>query len=348
MSSAASELERLARLRLEGSISDEEFAELKAQVIKSGLEMRSAPDPPEKHVRGDSREKPGSLASGAAGIAGLLMVASVLMPWWSVLGVPRTGMQADVGPILLVGGLVIALLGFAGLLTPRRFGGLVAAAAATSLALGFLAAAGLATGIAEQNQSLGIEGFTTVGSGPGIYVLAAIGALVAGLLIQRPRRVQTAARPFNIGRDLAQIPQLVRHRAVWIPVLVTTISGVLLIAAGHNQLVNLVAQLFVVPPPIAGPLLAGLLAPRASYLAGGMVGLWAAIVFAGVVFAIPANPSVQVTTADRVSVALYAVAISPLLGLVIGGIAGYLRRFLGSPPAGTDASAGDGLDRAVN
>ena len=140
---------------------------------------------------------------------------------------------------------------------------------------------------------------------------------------------RSAARPVNVREDLARLPELIRHRAVWIPVLATAASGVALVALGStNQIVNIVAQVFVVPPPMAASFLAGLLAPRASYMAGGIAGLWSAIVFAFVVFAIPADQALQITIDDRFGVALYAFVVSPLFGIAVGGFAGYYRRFL--------------------
>jgi hypothetical protein len=146
---------------------------------------------------------------------------------------------------------------------------------------------------------------------------------------------RAAARPLNVRDDIAFLPRLIRHRAVWIPVLATTVAGILLVAVGAtNQLVNVVAQVFVVPPPMAASFLAGLLAPRASYLAGGIAGVWAALVFTGVVFTVSSATEIPVTTNDRVSVALYGLAVSPLFGLAVGGFAGYYRRFLAvSSPA---------------
>ncbi len=146
---------------------------------------------------------------------------------------------------------------------------------------------------------------------------------------------RAAARPLNIREDIAFIPRLLRHKAVLIPIAATAGAGLALVALGDtNQIVNIVAQVFVVPPPMAASFLAGLLAPRASYIAGGIAGLWAALVFTGVVFALPSTEGLQVTTGERLNVALYGLAVSPLFGLAVGGFAGYYRRFLAvSSPA---------------
>lgn len=158
-------------------------------------------------------------------------------------------------------------------------------------------------------------------------------AAAAPVTPQRPpsftAAFRAAARPLNVREDIAFLPRLLRHKAILIPVAATTAAGLALLALGDtNQIVNIVAQVFVVPPPMAASFLAGLLAPRASYLAGGIAGFWAALVFTGVVFALPSTEGLQVTTADRLNVALYGLAVSPLFGLAVGGFAGYYRRFL--------------------
>jgi hypothetical protein len=140
---------------------------------------------------------------------------------------------------------------------------------------------------------------------------------------------RAAARPLNVREDLAYLPQLIRNRSVWLPVLASTIAGVLMVAVGTtNSLINFAAQILVVPPPMAVSFLAGLLAPRASYLAGGIAGLWASLVFSGVVFALPTTAEIPVTANDRFSVAFYGLVVSPLFGVAVGGFAGYYRRFL--------------------
>src|SRR5260221_431567 len=60
---------------------------------------------------------------------------------------------------------------------------------------------------------------------------------------------------------------------------------------GSNGLANLAFQLFVLPPTIAGSFLAGILAPRATYIAGGIAALLGALVFAVAVVATPTNLS---------------------------------------------------------
>ena len=160
---------------------------------------------------------------------------------------------------------------------------------------------------------------------------------------------RAAARPLNVREDIAFLPRLLRHKAILIPIAATAGAGLALVALGDtNQIVNIVAQVFVVPPPMAASFLAGLLAPRASYLAGGIAGLWAALVFTAVVFALPSTASLQVTTGDRLNVALYGLAVSPLFGLAVGGFAGYYRRFLAVSSPGRRRQEQSRTNRATN
>jgi hypothetical protein len=111
---------------------------------------------------------------------------------------------------------------------------------------------------------------------------------------------RAAARPFDIRSDIAYIPTLVlRTRAVWIPALAAIASGALFLASqplGSNGLANLAFQLFVLPPTIAGSFLAGILAPRATYIAGGIAALVGALVFSFAVAVTPISLSAATIT----------------------------------------------------
>jgi len=104
---------------------------------------------------------------------------------------------------------------------------------------------------------------------------------------------RAAARPWNLREDLAYTPELItRTRAVWLPGLAAIGSGVFFLAVqplGSNGIANLLFQLFVLPPTIAGAFLAGILAPRATYIAGGIAALIGALVFSVAVLITPTN-----------------------------------------------------------
>lgn len=97
---------------------------------------------------------------------------------------------------------------------------------------------------------------------------------------------RAAFRPANFREDLAALPQLIRHRSVWLPALISIGTTVVLLVTGGRDVVSaLVYQYFIVTPPIGAIFLSGFLAPRASYLTGAIAGLVGAICLAVLVAA---------------------------------------------------------------
>jgi hypothetical protein len=140
-----------------------------------------------------------------------------------------------------------------------------------------------------------------------------------------------AIRPIDLRGDLRQIPWLItRTNAVWLPSLLVIASTIWFATSGGSlrDLPGLVFNLFVFPPPLAAAFLAGILTDRMSYLAGGLVGLVSAIVFSVYVLLGPVPGTAPLTLNQREGYVLYAIGISPLSGLAIGGFAGFYRRFL--------------------
>lgn len=98
---------------------------------------------------------------------------------------------------------------------------------------------------------------------------------------QRPgigNAFRAAFRRANFREDLAVLPQLVRHRSIWLPALITIgTTAVFLTTGGADVVSALLFQYFIYTPGIGAPMgavfLAGFLAPRASYLAGAITGL---------------------------------------------------------------------------
>ncbi len=149
---------------------------------------------------------------------------------------------------------------------------------------------------------------------------------------------RAAIRPFHLRDDLQNLPWLVvRTKAVWAPSAIIVASAVWFAVGGGNgrDLSGLVFNLFVFPPPLAAAFLAGILTDRMSYLAGLLVGLVAAVVFSVYMLFGPIIGADLSGTA-REGYVLYALAVSPLSGLAIGGFAGFYRRFLrlANPNAG--------------
>jgi hypothetical protein len=97
---------------------------------------------------------------------------------------------------------------------------------------------------------------------------------------------------------------------------------------GQNIIFVLAFQAFVVPPPLAASFLAGLLAPRAAWLAGGVVGLVAALTFAVVAVLYEGSVDATITSDQLRDTVLFGFAVSPMFGIGAGAFAGFYRRFL--------------------
>jgi hypothetical protein len=99
---------------------------------------------------------------------------------------------------------------------------------------------------------------------------------------------RAAFRPANLREDLAQLPSLLRSRALFIPLLVTVITAIVFRATSGKEIVSvLLWQYFVFPPPIGAIFITGFFARRASYLNGLIIGLVAAFAFTLVVASAP-------------------------------------------------------------
>jgi hypothetical protein len=147
---------------------------------------------------------------------------------------------------------------------------------------------------------------------------------------------RTAFRPLDVRSDLRVLPQLVRHRALWIPIAITLASTVLVIVVppvGRSDIVGVLAsflyQYFIVTPAIGGVFIAGFLAPRASWLYGILVGIVAAacysfLVLRGLVGAAP-TPDTQNVARDVILASFF---LSPIVGAFFASTAAWYRRFL--------------------
>jgi len=101
---------------------------------------------------------------------------------------------------------------------------------------------------------------------------------------------RAAFRPANFREDLAQLPSLLRSRALLIPLAVTVVTAIVFRATSGREIVSvLLWQYFVFPPPIGAIFITGFFAQRASYLNGLIIGLVAALAFTLVVASAPAG-----------------------------------------------------------
>jgi hypothetical protein len=123
---------------------------------------------------------------------------------------------------------------------------------------------------------------------------------------------RAAFREPNLREDLEHLPELLRSRAILLPILISVGTAVAIAAtSGTDVISRLLAQYFLVPPPIGSIFIAGFFAPRASYLAGLIVGLVAAI---ALTILIAVTPTVNPGVATPGASASPSAATSPAAG----------------------------------
>ncbi len=146
--------------------------------------------------------------------------------------------------------------------------------------------------------------------------------------------IRSAAAPAPIRADLAALRGIALHsKAIWVPGLLILATGILVLIPdmSKNVMVVLLFQAFLYPPPMAAAFLAGLLAPRAAWLAGGLLGVLAALVFSGDALLLAGATGAGLTSSGASNLAqlvIYAWAVSPIMGIGVGAFAGFYRRFL--------------------
>ncbi|MDO8484857.1 MAG: hypothetical protein Q7S35_07915 [Candidatus Limnocylindrales bacterium] len=142
--------------------------------------------------------------------------------------------------------------------------------------------------------------------------------------------LRASIHPLRVRDDLAALPSLMTHKALWLPVLVTVASTVAVVATGgKNSITAILFAYFVQTPAIGGVFLAGFLAPRASWLLGAIVGIVAAIGYVAVLTLVPGSLSPTEPGAATIeSIAISAFLLSPVMGALFASAAAWYRRFL--------------------
>ena len=153
-------------------------------------------------------------------------------------------------------------------------------------------------------------------------------------------RTAPAARPGLLGaftgsirrpdlrEDLGYLPELIRNKAVWAPSLLTIAAGAAVFVPGVlASPLSIVIPLFVLQAPMAGPFLAGIWAPRASWLAGLIVGLISAVISSLYVLVVPVT-GVAITAAQRRDFAINYLVVFPIFSAFVASFAAFYRRFL--------------------
>ena len=140
--------------------------------------------------------------------------------------------------------------------------------------------------------------------------------------------VTGSIRPLDLRGDLRATPALITQtRAVWVPSLLTVAAAVayLVPAVRDSAIAPVVIPLFVIQPPMAAPFLAGILAPRASWVAGMIVGLVAAL---GTLALLPTLETAAGAHIAGITDILYVALLWPLFGGSVAAFAAFYRRFL--------------------
>jgi hypothetical protein len=141
-----------------------------------------------------------------------------------------------------------------------------------------------------------------------------------------------AFRPVDVRGDVLALPALIRNRSFFIPLaLIAAVALVVVLTGGTEPISNTLSVYFLAPPPVAPVFLAGFLAPRASWLIGGLLGAFAALV----IVILLSLPSMQaLTTSTTGASALdpgiigYSFFLSIIGGALFASTAAWYKRFL--------------------
>lgn len=165
----------------------------------------------------------------------------------------------------------------------------------------------------------------------------------AGAVAATPERagflgaLRAAAGPVDIRGDLQALPSIIlRSRAGWVPALVILVTTVALMipTIASNSLVVMAGNVILQPPPMIIAFLAGMLAPRAGWLMGGLMSLLAGVAY---VFVVTLNTDVLMTqlgftyvvsSDQKIAYAMNVLITAPVFGVAVGAFAGFYRRFL--------------------
>jgi hypothetical protein len=149
--------------------------------------------------------------------------------------------------------------------------------------------------------------------------------------------LRAAAGPADIRGDLRAFPSIVlRSKAALVPgaIILGTTAAMLIPALAANQFVVLAGNVILQPPPMIIAFLAGMLAPRAGWLMGGLAGLASGLAYVLVVsvntdvLMTPLGFTYEVATDQKVAYAQNVLITSPVFGIAVGAFAGFYRRFL--------------------
>ena len=163
--------------------------------------------------------------------------------------------------------------------------------------------------------------------------------------------LRSAFRPTDFRGDVAALPTLLRHRSFLIPLaLIAGATAIILVTGGKEPISLSLAPYFLAPPPVAPVFLAGFLAPRASYLIGGLLGLVSSIA----IVALLSSPAMQTAATGSTGAAVLqpdvlasSIAVSVVGGAFYAAAAAWYKRFLAlANPARSARTTGKPADKS--
>jgi hypothetical protein len=149
--------------------------------------------------------------------------------------------------------------------------------------------------------------------------------------------LRAAAGPVDIRGDLRAFPSIVLHsKAALVPgaIIVGTTVAMMIPALAANQFIVLAGNVILQPPPMIIAFLAGMLAPRAAWLMGGLAGVASGIAYVLVVtvntdvLMTPLGFTYLVSADQKLAYAQNVLITAPVFGIAVGAFAGFYRRFL--------------------
>ena len=150
---------------------------------------------------------------------------------------------------------------------------------------------------------------------------------------QRPSIIRAFREAFhsaNLREDLREIPNVLRHRAVWVPTLIIlVVAGLFVVTQGANEIIVFVVYYILLPPAMGPAFIGGFMSPRASYLIGFFLGIVSAAAYTVALgIAVPNLPTTTDAAVTLQDQAIFAFTSSPIFGIFFAAAAAWYRRFL--------------------
>ena len=143
---------------------------------------------------------------------------------------------------------------------------------------------------------------------------------------------RAAFRPLDLRGDLRALPRLLIHIAFLIPAaLIVAIAAVIVVTGGQEIITRELSQFFLAPPPLAPVFIAGFLAPRASWLLGGLLGVVQSVAVLVIISTPALAPLVGVPDTGTFASSMF---VSVVFGAFYAAAMAWYKRFLraANPP----------------